>query len=215
MPDLLGDFSYVWPFYAAGVGGYLLGSIPFGLLITRLAGTGDLRRQGSGNIGAINVLRTGRKDLAALTLLLDGGKGAVAVLVAGQLGPDMALFAAAGVIIGHVFPIWLRLKGGKGVATAFGVLLALDWLVGLVAGALWLAVAALTRYASLASLFAMLSVPGLSKMLGAPTIGNFSIALALIILFKHIDNIRRLRRREEPRIGDVIPHRDRGHAEDG
>src|SRR5260221_13695659 len=118
MPGLLGDFSFTWPYYAAAIAGYLLGSIPFGLLLTRGAGLGDIRQIGSGNIGATNVLRTGNKGLAAATLLLDGAKGAAAVLIAGHWGPDMMIMAGGGAMVGHLFPLWLRFRGGKGVATA-------------------------------------------------------------------------------------------------
>src|SRR6478752_3662029 len=139
MPHLLGSLDYTWPYYAAALGGYLLGSIPFGLLLTRAAGLGDIRRIGSGNIGATNVLRTGNKALAAATLLLDGLKGAVAVLVAARLGPDDAVLAAGvGAMLGHAFPVWLGFKGGKAVATAYGVLISAAWPVGLCAGAVWL-----------------------------------------------------------------------------
>src|SRR5687768_5454995 len=148
MPSFLGDFSYTWPFWAALVGGYLLGSIPFGLVLTKLAGLGDIRNIGSGSIGATNVLRTGRKGLAAATVLLDGGKGAAAVLLAGTMGPDMAFRAGAGAMIGHCFPVWLRFKGGKGFATALGTLIAIAWPVGLLACLTWLIVAALFRYSS-------------------------------------------------------------------
>src|SRR5579885_3795086 len=124
MPGLLGGFDYTWPYYLGAALGYLLGSIPFGLLLTRAAGLGDIRRIGSGNIGATNVLRTGRRGLAAATLLLDAGKGALAVAVAWKFGPSFAAAAALAAVLGHVFPVWLRFKGGKGVATSAGVLLA-------------------------------------------------------------------------------------------
>ena len=143
MPDPLGDFSYTWPFYAAALIGYLLGSIPFGLILTRLAGLGDIRRLGSGNIGATNVLRTGRKGLAAATLLLDGGKGAAAVLLGGLYGPDITVLAAGGALIGHCFPVWLKFRGGKGVAPALGIYLALAPPVGALVCLSWLAVAVL------------------------------------------------------------------------
>src|SRR5690349_9659434 len=140
-----------WPTLAAAVLAYLVGSIPFGLVLTRLGGYGDIRAIGSGNIGATNVLRTGNKTLALLTLLLDLGKGAVTVLVAQAFGPDIAVIAAAFVVLGHLFPVWLRFKGGKGVATAGGVLLAIAWPVGLLALATWLLVAVLSRYSSLSA----------------------------------------------------------------
>ncbi|NBB83976.1 MAG: glycerol-3-phosphate acyltransferase, partial [Alphaproteobacteria bacterium] len=125
MPDPLGDLSYTWPFWAAAILGYLLGSIPFGLVLTRLAGYGDIRKIGSGNIGATNVLRTGNRALALATLVLDSGKGAIAVLLAGWFGPDLAVLAGGGAMLGHTFPVWLKFRGGKGVATALGTLLAI------------------------------------------------------------------------------------------
>src|SRR6185437_6059628 len=131
MPEPLGGFAYTWPYYVAAIGGYLIGSIPFGLVLTRLAGLGDIRAIGSGNIGATNVLRTGRKPLAAATLVLDCGKRALAVLVARAWGPDLAALAMIFATLGHVFPVWLRFRGGKGVATAAGALLAYHWPVGL------------------------------------------------------------------------------------
>src|SRR5918995_6546945 len=139
--------------------GYLLGSIPFGLLITRAAGLGDVRNIGSGNIGATNVLRTGNKGLAALTLVLDALKGTAAVLIAGIYGPELALVAGFGAFLGHLFPVWLGFKGGKGVATYLGVLAGLAWNVALVFAVLWLAVAFIMRYSSLAALVASLAVP--------------------------------------------------------
>ena len=152
MPDPI-SWSHSGPFLAAALlVGYLLGSLPFGLILTRLAGLGDLRRIGSGNIGTTNVLRTGRKDLAAATLLLDGGKGAAAVLLAGIWGPDTALMAGLGAMLGHLYPVWLKFKGGKGVATALGILLAIAWPVGIAACATWLAVAAAFRFSSLSAL---------------------------------------------------------------
>jgi acyl phosphate:glycerol-3-phosphate acyltransferase len=154
MPHPLGDFSLTWPFFAAAIIAYLLGSIPFGLVLTRLAGYGDIRAIGSGNIGATNVLRTGSKMLALLTMVLDCAKGAVAVLLGAQFGPDMAVISGAAVFLGHLFPPWLRFKGGKGVATAGGVLLAIAWPVGLITLAAWLAVAVVLRYSSLAALIA-------------------------------------------------------------
>ena len=160
MPDPI-SWAFVWPYFlAAFAGGYLLGSLPFGLLVTKMAGLGDIRQLGSGNIGTTNVLRTGRKDLAAATLLLDGGKGAAAVLIAQFFwGPDMALLAGLGAVIGHLFPVWLKFKGGKGVATTLGTLLALDFAVGAGACLTWLAVALILRYSSLAALLAVASAP--------------------------------------------------------
>src|SRR5262245_40394888 len=153
---MLSTLIFLAPFFLLG---YLLGSIPFGLLLTLAAGLGDIRRIGSGNIGATNVLRTGRKGLAAATVLLDGGKGVVAVLIAQHWGPDIAMLAGLGALIGHLFPVWLRFKGGKGVATGLGVLLALDWRIGLIACAAWLVVALLLRYSSLAALVAFAAAP--------------------------------------------------------
>ncbi|MDP6345003.1 MAG: glycerol-3-phosphate 1-O-acyltransferase PlsY, partial [Alphaproteobacteria bacterium] len=159
MPDPLGGIDYTWPFVAAAVLGYLLGTIPFGLVLTRLAGLGDIRGIGSGNIGATNVLRTGNKGLAALTLILDGGKGAAATLLAGLYGPDMAVLAGGAAFLGHLFPVWLRFKGGKGMATFLGVMLAIAWPVGLACCLIWLAMALVLRYSSLATLVAAAAAP--------------------------------------------------------
>ena len=201
MPDLLGDISYQWPFYAGLVLAYLLGSIPFGLLLTRMAGLGDVRSIGSGSIGATNVLRTGNKPLALAVVLLDAGKGAVAVLIAWRFGPDMAVFAAAGAVLGHCFPVWLRFRGGKGVATTLGVLLALGPAVGAVACATWLAVAVLFRLSSLASLLAVVAAPIAAHFIGLPQIRDVAIFIALVVIARHYTNIRRLLKGEEPRIG--------------
>jgi glycerol-3-phosphate acyltransferase PlsY len=203
MPDILGNFAYVWPFWAAFIGGYLSGSIPFGLLLTRWARTPDIRRIGSGNIGATNVLRTGRKDLAAFTLFLDAIKGTLPVLVAADYGPDMMIFAGSGAMLGHVFPVWLKGRGGKGVATALGVLFAMWWQVALIACAIWLAVAALTRYSALAAVIAILATPGLAKWLATPQIAEFGVFLSVVILFRHLGNIGRMMRGTEPRIGEA------------
>jgi glycerol-3-phosphate acyltransferase PlsY len=200
MPDLLGGFAYTWPFYAAALAGYLLGSVPFGLILARLAGLGDIRRIGSGNIGATNVLRTGNKALAAATLLLDGGKGAAAVLLAGQFGPDMAIMAGGGALIGHLFPIWLRLKGGKGVATGLGILLAIKWPVGLVACGVWVLVALVFRYSSLAALVALAAAPISMIWLGNRQLVQFAAFLAALVWVRHIDNIRRLLTGKESKI---------------
>ena len=153
MPDPLGDFSLTWPFYAAAVIGYLVGSIPFGLVLTKLAGLGDVRKIGSGNIGATNVLRTGNKGLALATLLLDGGKGALVVILANIfLTQDYAVLAGGGAFLGHLYPIWLKFKGGKGVATFIGVMLAISWPAGLGVALTWLIVALVFRISSLSAL---------------------------------------------------------------
>lgn len=201
MPDLLGSLAYQWPFYAGLVLAYLIGSLPFGLLLTKAAGLGDIRKIGSGNIGATNVLRTGNKPLALAVLLLDGGKGAVAVVVAWRFGPDMAAFAAAGAVLGHCFPVWLKFRGGKGVATTLGVLLALDPIVGAAACAAWLAAAVLFRISSLAALLAMIAAPVAAHFLSAPQIRDVAVVIALVVIARHHANIRRLLKGEEPRIG--------------
>ncbi len=200
MPDPLGGFAYTWPLFAGGAIAYLLGSIPFGLVLSRLAGLGDIRRIGSGNIGATNVLRTGRRGLAAATLALDAAKGAVAVLIAQRFGPDMAVVAAAAAVIGHMFPVWLRFRGGKGVATGLGVLLALAWPVGALACLVWLAVAALFRYSSLAALVAFLASPALAWFLADPQRAELALFIAALVFIRHHANIRRLIRGEESKI---------------
>ena len=185
------------------VGGYLLGSIPFGLLVTRWGGAGDLRAIGSGNIGATNVLRTGRRDLALLTVLGDGGKGAVAVLVAGVLFHGSAgALAGAAAFLGHLFPVWLRFRGGKGVATFFGVMLAACWPVGLAGGATWLAVAAIWRMSSLAALAAAALAPLYALLFDQPRAAIvLALFMAVLIYLRHRENIARLLKGEEPRIG--------------
>ncbi len=197
------SWEFSWPYLAGAIlGGYLLGSIPFGLVLSRIAGLGDIRRIGSGNIGATNVLRTGNKGLAALTLLLDGGKGAAAVLIGWQVGgQDIAIVAAAGAVLGHLFPVWLRFRGGKGVATGLGVLLALSWPVGVAACATWLATAALFRYSSLAALAALAAAPFYAWWLADPQRAEFAAALAVLVWLKHAGNIRRLLSGDESKIG--------------
>ena len=192
----------------AFAGGYLLGSIPFGLVLTKLAGLGDIRTIGSGNIGATNVLRTGRRGLAAATLILDGAKGAVAALIAGLWSTDLALAAGYGAILGHLFPVWLGFKGGKGVATTLGTLLAVAWPVGVAACLTWLIVAAVFRYSSLSALLAVAFAPVYAWFLpplwvsaGEVRIVVFSAVLAILVWIKHHGNIRRLLRGEEPKIG--------------
>ena len=183
--------------------GYLLGSIPFGLLLTRLAGTADLRSVGSGNIGATNVLRTGRKDLAAATLLLDAAKAGVAYVVAALIFHESAagLAAAAGAFLGHLYPVWLRFKGGKGVATFIGGLIAASWPAALVFAVVWLGVAATTRFSSAAALLACVAAPLAALALGDRETALVFGLLAALVWMKHSANIRRLLSGTEPRIG--------------
>ena len=182
--------------------GYLFGSIPFGLLLTRAAGLGDIRAIGSGNIGATNVLRTGNKALAAATLLLDAGKGAAPVLLAAWLaGRDPALWAGLGAVLGHLFPVWLGFKGGKGVATSYGVLFAAAWPVGLAAGAAWLIAAAALRRSSLAGLISFALAPFLAWALADSGVVKLALAIAVLVYARHHANIRRLLAGTEPRIG--------------
>ena len=185
------------------VGGYLLGSILFGVLITRFAKVGDLRQIGSGNIGATNVLRTGRKDLALFTLLGDGGKGAVAVLIAQALwGSDAAALAGGAAFVGHLFPVWLKFRGGKGVATFFGVMLAAAWPAGLACAATWIAMAMVFRYSSLAALTAAALAPIYALGTQQPrSIAALALVMALLILVRHRENIQRLMAGQESRIG--------------
>ncbi|CAK0776459.1 Glycerol-3-phosphate acyltransferase [uncultured Gammaproteobacteria bacterium] len=188
-------------FILAAVAGYLLGSIPFGLVLTRLAGLGDIRAVGSGNIGATNVLRTGNKKLAAATLILDGGKGAVAVLIAAAWSHEAALAAAGGAMIGHIFPVWLSFKGGKGVATALGVLLAISWPVAVIACVVWLATAYTFRYSSLAALVAVATSPVSAWVFGGPALAALAGVIALLVVLRHRDNIIRLCAGTESQIG--------------
>ena len=189
--------SYV----VALVFGYLLGSIPFGLLVTRAAGLGDVRKIGSGNIGATNVLRTGNKGLAAATLLLDALKGTAAVMIARHFGHDLGLWAGLGAFLGHLFPVWLGFKGGKGVATYLGVLIALGWHVALIFIAVWLAMAFLFRYSSLAALMAAVIVPIALYFWSTPQTAGLFLVMSLIVIFKHRENISRLLAGSEGKIG--------------
>ena len=184
---------------------YFLGSIPFGLLLTKAAGLGDIRQIGSGNIGATNVLRTGRKGLAAATLLLDGLKGLVAVLLTHIAAPDCVVFAAAAAFLGHLYPVWLGFKGGKGVATALGVLLGVSWPVGVLAMVTWLTVALLLRYSSLAALVAAALAPITAWFLATPETATLALFLAILIFVRHHENIRRLLNGTESRIGQKKP----------
>jgi len=191
---------------AAALGGYGVGAVPFGLVLTRAAGLGDIRAIGSGNIGATNVLRTGRKGLAAAVLLLDSGKGAAAALLALAFAPDgqaatASLVAGVAAVAGHNFPVWLRFKGGKGVATTLGVLIAAAWPVGLGACATWLAVAGLFRYSSLAALVALAAAPGYALLVERPDAAIGAGVLAALAWIRHHQNIARLIRGEESKIG--------------
>ena len=210
-PDTL---ALAWPYLATAlVAGYLLGSVPFGLVLTRAAGLGDIRKIGSGNIGATNVLRTGNKALAFATLVLDSGKGAIAVLILRTIwGPDAALVAGFGALLGHLFPVWLGFKGGKGVATALGTLIAFSWPIGLAACGTWALVAAVFRFSSLAALAAVAAAPFFAwylPVLWAPgqelggdlQLAGFCAAMAVLIWIKHKSNIARLLAGTEPKIG--------------
>ena len=182
--------------------GYLLGSIPFGLILTRMSGAGDLRTIGSGSIGATNVLRTGRKGLAAATLLLDAGKGAAAVLIAEAIQPGLGPMAGLAALVGHCYPVWLRFNGGKGVATALGIVLGLKlFLIALICAGVWLAVLALSRISSVSSLAAVLAAPCAAMALGESRLVPFLLAVTLLIFWKHRANLGRLTRGEEPRVG--------------
>jgi len=190
------------PILYALIGGYLLGSIPFGLLIARATGQGDIRNIGSGNIGATNVLRTGRKDIALITLLLDAGKAGIAALIFNHLfGAPIGLFAGAAALIGHCFPIWLKFKGGKGVATFFGGLIATAWPIGLIAGAIWLVCAYITRISSLSALAAAGSAPLIAFLMGYTNVAVMAAVMAVIIYIRHAENIGRILKGTESRIG--------------
>lgn len=200
----MGSFSFI--VLAAVAFGYLLGSIPFGLILTRLAGTRDIRQIGSKSIGATNVLRTGRKDLAAATLVLDALKGSVAVLIASRWGADAAIFAGLGAFLGHLYPVWLRFEGGKGVATFIGVILVLWWPGIVLFAAIWLGIAYLTRYSSLAALMASAATAITRIALdfgGSPAqLGGVTAVMAVLLWWKHRPNIRRLLLGTESRIGE-------------
>lgn len=186
----------------AWLGGYALGSIPFGLVIAKIFGQGDIRAIGSGNIGATNVLRTGRKDLAALTLLLDAGKAGIAALIINHfLGAPFGLMAGAAALIGHCFPIWLKFKGGKGVATFFGALLATQWQVFLAAAAIWLLIAFISRMSSLGALAAAGTAPFIARFLGFDNVAMMAAVMAVIIYIRHRENIMRIIRGTESKIG--------------
>ena len=182
--------------------GYLLGSIPFGLVLTKFAGTQDLRSIGSGNIGATNVLRTGRKGLAASTLLLDMLKGTLAVVIAGHFGgPNAAMLAALGAFLGHLFPIWLKFRGGKGVAVYIGVLIGLFWPSAVAFCVIWLATAVASRYSSLSALVASFITPIFLWWSGHPALAGLAAVLTVLLFYMHRENIRRLRAGTEGKIG--------------
>ena len=188
-------------FLIALVGGYLIGSVPFGLLLTKAAGLGDIRQVGSGNIGATNVLRTGRKGLAAATLILDGLKGAVAVLLARQFLGDQDVVVGTAAVLGHLFPVWLGFRGGKGVATGLGVLLAAAWPVGLACCAVWLVAAKLLKMSSAAALTAFAAAPLFALVLSSADHALMALLIAILVFWRHEANIRRLLAGTEPRIG--------------
>ncbi len=191
------DFLIFW-----AVCGYILGSIPFGLVITRALGLGDLRRIGSGNIGATNVLRTGNKPAALATLLLDSGKGAIAVLVARAVaGEDAALVAGVAAFLGHLYPVWLGFRGGKGMATFLGTLLAMFWPLGIIACGIWLIVAVLGRMSSLASMISASATPLVAPLLGQQKLAVACLVMAVLIVWRHRANIARIRQGTEPKIG--------------
>nr|WP_295370599.1 glycerol-3-phosphate 1-O-acyltransferase PlsY [uncultured Sphingosinicella sp.] len=181
--------------------GYVLGSIPFGVLLTRMAGAGDLRKVGSGNIGATNVLRTGRKGLAALTLILDGLKGTAAVLIVSATSPGHEPLAAAGAIFGHLYPVWLRFHGGKGVATLFGVMAALHWPSSLIYAAVWIGTLLFSRFSSVAGIAAALSAPVAAALLVRFDLVLLYLGFGLLIAWKHRGNIERLIAGTEPKLG--------------
>lgn len=181
--------------------GYFLGSVPFGLILTGLTGAGDLRAIGSGNIGATNVLRTGRKGIAAATLLLDMGKGLLAVELARRFWPGAEALAALGAVLGHCFPLWLKFKGGKGVATTMGVSLGLAWPIGLAYAVVWLGMLAITRISSVGGLSAAIAAPIAAAVLGYQEYALVLAAIALLVVFLHRANIARLRAGTEPKIG--------------
>ncbi len=201
MPDPM-NWGLALPYYLAALAfGYLCGSIPFGLILTRIAGLGDVRSIGSGNIGATNVLRTGNRKIAALTLACDLLKGTVPVLVALRWGPDTGILAGLGAFIGHILPVWLRFRGGKGVATYIGILLGLFWPAALIFCGIWLLMAAVFRYSSLSALVAGVATPVVLYLFGRGQIMELFVLLTAILLFTHRSNIARLVKGEEARIG--------------
>jgi len=186
--------------FALGLG-YLLGSIPFGLLLTRMSGKGDIREIGSGNIGATNVLRTGSKPLAAATLLLDAAKGAAAVLIAQAWLPDTVNFAAAGALVGHLYPVWLRFRGGKGIATLLGILVPLLPIAALAYALIWVWLLLMIRISSVAGIAAAASAPLTAALIGRADMMPMLLGFALLVIWKHLPNIARLKAGTEPQIG--------------
>lgn len=198
----LGGWAFLWPLLIGFVAAYLLGSIPFGLILTKLFGAGDIRKIGSGNIGATNVLRTGRKGLAASTLVLDMAKGFLAVFLGWYFGgPDLATLAAYGAVIGHCFPIWLKFRGGKGVATFLGIATALAWPIGAVSALVWLGSIAATRISSIGGILSAVSAPITAAFIGDRQLVEATALIAILIVIRHWQNICRLLRRNEPKIG--------------
>jgi acyl phosphate:glycerol-3-phosphate acyltransferase len=195
---------WVYPLTAL-VFGYFLGSIPFGYIIARVMGEGDIRTIGSGNIGATNVLRTGRKGLAVATLVLDAAKGAAAVLIAQHFDASIGIVAGVAAFFGHLFPFWLKFKGGKGVATMLGICLALAWPVGLIFALVWIGTIAITRISSLGGMAAALSAPISAIVTGHISLGVGLLGMALILILKHSENITRLMAGTEPRVGQKLP----------
>jgi acyl phosphate:glycerol-3-phosphate acyltransferase len=202
MPESM-NWGLAWPYFLAAFAiGYLFGSIPFGLVLTRLAGLGDVRNIGSGNIGATNVLRTGHKGLAAATLIGDALKGTAAVVLMGSLwGPNAAILAGFGAFLGHIFPVWLGFKGGKGVATYIGLLIGLKPIAALAFCLIWLATAAVTRYSSASGLLASALTPAALWWLGERQMAELFMVLTVLLWWKHRENIRRLLSGTEGRIG--------------
>ncbi len=196
------SWAHSWPYIlTAFIGGYSIGSVPFGLLFTKMSGLGDIRDIGSGNIGATNVLRTGKKGIAAATLSADIIKGVFAALIGAQFGPDIAVVAALGAFLGHLFPVWLKFQGGKGVATTLGIILALSWQTGLVAVGIWLLTALVFRYSSLAALLGAIAAPISAWWLATPQLVELFAVFTVLIWIRHHANIRRLLKGEETKIG--------------
>jgi acyl phosphate:glycerol-3-phosphate acyltransferase len=201
MFDSLANLNFSWSLYLCAIAAYLIGSIPFGIVLTKLFRVGDLKAIGSGNIGATNVLRTGRKDLALATLILDAGKGAFATYIAGFYGIDMMIVAAIASVVGHIFPVWLRFKGGKGVATTLGVVLVLNPTIGFLTCLIWLFTAIIFRYSSAASLTASVAAPLLAWEFSTFHIMDALIVIAVLVWTRHIGNIIRLVKGTENKIG--------------